>query len=73
MCASRCRSISVRAARVRARVHPPVRLRGRPHNTLIAFWRTADDTRAFAARPEHRAAARDLYQQRSQYSHFAAV
>jgi len=44
-----------------------------PHNTLIAFWRTADDARAFAARPEHRAAVRDLYQQRWQYSHFAAI
>jgi uncharacterized paraquat-inducible protein A len=28
---------------------------------------------AFAARPEHRAAMRDLYQQRWQYSHFAAI
>jgi heme-degrading monooxygenase HmoA len=44
-----------------------------PHLTLIAFWHTADDARAFAARPEHRAAVRDLYQQRWQYSHFAAV
>ena len=44
-----------------------------PHNTLIAFWRTAKDARAFAARPEHRAAVRDLYQQRWQYSHFAAI
>lgn len=44
-----------------------------PHSTLIAFWRTAEDARAFAARPEHRAAVRDLYQQRWQYSHFAAI
>jgi heme-degrading monooxygenase HmoA len=44
-----------------------------PHNTLIAFWRTAEDARAFAARPEHRAAARHLYQQRWQHSHFAAI
>jgi heme-degrading monooxygenase HmoA len=44
-----------------------------PHNTLIALWRTADDARAFAARPEHRAAVRGLYQQRWQYSHFAAI
>jgi heme-degrading monooxygenase HmoA len=44
-----------------------------PHNTLIAFWRTAEDARAFAARPEHRAAVRDLYQQRWQHSHFAAL
>ena len=44
-----------------------------PHDTLIAFWRTAQHARAFAARPEHRAAVRDLYQQRWQYSHFAAI
>jgi heme-degrading monooxygenase HmoA len=44
-----------------------------PHNTLIAFWRTAEDARAFAARPEHRAAVRHLYQQRWQHSHFAAI
>lgn len=44
-----------------------------PHNTLIAFWRTADHARAFAARPEHHAAVRGLYQQRWQYSHFAAI
>ena len=44
-----------------------------PHDTLIAFWRTAEDARAFAARPEHRAAVRDLYQERWQYSHFAAI
>jgi len=44
-----------------------------PHNTLIALWRTAEDARAFAARPEHRAAVRDLYQQRWQHSHFAAL
>ena len=44
-----------------------------PHNTLIALWRTADHARAFAARPEHRAAVRSLYRQRWQYSHFAAI
>ncbi len=44
-----------------------------PDNTLIAFWRTAEDARAFAARPEHRAAVRHLYQQRWQHSHFAAI
>jgi heme-degrading monooxygenase HmoA len=44
-----------------------------PHNTLIAFWRTAEDARTFAARPEHRAAVRNLYQQRWQHSHFAAI
>jgi heme-degrading monooxygenase HmoA len=44
-----------------------------PHSTLIALWRSADDARAFAALPEHRAAARGLYRQRWQYSHFAAI
>ena len=44
-----------------------------PHNTLIAFWRTAEDARAFAALPEHRAAVRHVNQQRWQYSHFAAI
>lgn len=44
-----------------------------PHWTLIAFWRTADDARAFATRPEHRAAVQDLYHERWQYSHFAAI
>lgn len=44
-----------------------------PHWTLIAFWRTAEDARAFAARAEHRTAVRDLYQQRWQYSHFAGI
>jgi heme-degrading monooxygenase HmoA len=41
--------------------------------TLIALWRTVDDARAFAALPEHRAAVRDLYEQRWQYSHFSAL
>jgi heme-degrading monooxygenase HmoA len=45
----------------------------RPNITLIALWRTAADATAFAQSPEHRSAARDLYQQRWQYSHFSAV
>ncbi len=44
-----------------------------PSITLIVLWRTADDARAFAATPEHRAAVRDLYGQRWQYSHFSAI
>ena len=40
---------------------------------MIALWRTAADARAFAATPEHRAAVRDLYAQRWQYSHFSAL
>jgi heme-degrading monooxygenase HmoA len=43
------------------------------HMTLIAFWRTIDDAKAFAARPEHRAAMRELFRNRWQYSHFAAL
>jgi hypothetical protein len=44
-----------------------------PSITLIAFWRTVADARAFADRPEHRAAVRDLYKERWQYSHFSAL
>jgi len=43
------------------------------HMTLIAFWRTVDDAKAFASRPEHRAAVRELFRNRWQYSHFAAI
>ena len=44
-----------------------------PNNTLLVFWRTVDDAKAFASRPEHRQAVHDLYEQRWQYSHFAAI
>src|SRR5665213_3813463 len=44
-----------------------------PIITLIALWRTAADAKSFADSPQHRAAVRDLYQQRWQYSHFSAV
>jgi heme-degrading monooxygenase HmoA len=44
-----------------------------PSITLLAFWRSATDAKAFAATPQHRAAVRDLYQQRWQYSHFSAI
>lgn len=44
-----------------------------PSITLIALWRSAADARVFAATPEHRAAVRDLYGQRWQYSHFSAL
>jgi heme-degrading monooxygenase HmoA len=44
-----------------------------PSVTLIALWRTAADARTFAATPEHRAAVRELYDQRWQYSHFSAL
>ncbi len=38
-----------------------------PNNTLLVFWRTVDDAKAFADRPEHRRAIRHLYEQRWQY------
>ena len=44
-----------------------------PSVTLLAFWRTVADAQAFAATPEHRAAVRDLYRHRWQYSHFSAL
>jgi heme-degrading monooxygenase HmoA len=44
-----------------------------PTINLIALWRTADDAKAFAASPEHRAAVRDLYRKRWQHSHFSAI
>ena len=44
-----------------------------PHYTLIAFWRTAADAHAFFSSDEHQAAMKDLYRQRWQYSHFAAL
>jgi heme-degrading monooxygenase HmoA len=44
-----------------------------PQGMLIALWRTADDAHAFFSSDAHRAAMRDLYSQRWQYSHFAAL
>jgi heme-degrading monooxygenase HmoA len=44
-----------------------------PNITLLALWRTASDAKAFAATPQHRAAVRNLYEQRWQYSHFSAI
>lgn len=44
-----------------------------PSITLIALWATVADAEAFGASPEHRAAVKDLYQQRWQYSHFSAI
>jgi hypothetical protein len=44
-----------------------------PTSTFMVFWRTADDAKAFAARPEHRQAMRDLSEQRWEYSHFAGM
>jgi heme-degrading monooxygenase HmoA len=44
-----------------------------PTSTLLVFWRSAHDAKAFSARPEHRQAMRDLYEQRWEYSHFAGI
>jgi heme-degrading monooxygenase HmoA len=44
-----------------------------PTITLIALWRTVEDARAFAGRPEHAAAVRGLYREGWQYTHCAAV
>jgi heme-degrading monooxygenase HmoA len=44
-----------------------------PLGMLIAFWRTAADAHAFFSSNEHQAAMRDLYRQRGQYTHFAAL
>ena len=44
-----------------------------PLGMLIAFWRTAADAHAFFSSNEHQAAMRDLYRQRWQYTHFAAL
>ena len=44
-----------------------------PTITLIAFWQSVADAKAFGASPEHRAAVRELYRQRWQYSHFSAI
>lgn len=44
-----------------------------PHGMLIAFWRTAADAHAFFSSEKHQAAMRDLYRQRWQYTHFAAL
>lgn len=43
------------------------------HATLIAFWESIEDAKAFAATPEHRQAVKALYAGRWQYSHFTAM
>lgn len=40
---------------------------------LFALWHTVEDAEAFSASSEHRAAVRDLYRERWQYSHFSAL
>ena len=44
-----------------------------PSGYLLAFWRSAEDARAFAASPAHRAAMAALDQERFEYSHFVGL
>jgi heme-degrading monooxygenase HmoA len=44
-----------------------------PTITLLALWRTAEDARSFFASDHHQKAMQDLYRERWQYSHFAAL
>ena len=44
-----------------------------PHYTLIALWRTRAEAHAFFSSDEHQAAMRELFRNRWQYSHFAAL
>jgi heme-degrading monooxygenase HmoA len=43
------------------------------HFTTIVLWRTAADAHAFFTSDVHQAAMRDLYRERWQYTHFAAL
>jgi len=40
---------------------------------LVAFWRTVEDAKAFAAQPQHRAAMADMDSERFAYSHFVGL
>ena len=44
-----------------------------PHLTTIVLWHTAADAHAFFSSDVHQAAMRDLYAERWQYTHFAAL
>lgn len=44
-----------------------------PTNTLLALWRTSADARAWFESDHHQKVMRDLYRERWQYSHFAAL
>lgn len=44
-----------------------------PHYTLIALWRTTADANAFFATEAHQVAMRELFRNRWQHSHFAAL
>jgi len=44
-----------------------------PTITLLALWRSAEDARAWFASDHHQKVIQDLYRERWQYSHFAAL
>lgn len=44
-----------------------------PSGYLVAFWRTPEDARAFAAGPVHREAMAALDRERFEYSHFVGL
>lgn len=44
-----------------------------PTITLLALWRTVADAHAFFSSDQHQAVMRELYRERWQYTHFAAL
>ncbi len=44
-----------------------------PTITLLALWRTAEDAHSWFASDHHQKVMQDLYRERWQYSHFAAL
>lgn len=44
-----------------------------PTITMLALWRTVADAQGFFASDRHQAVMQDLYRERWQYSHFAAL
>ena len=44
-----------------------------PHYTLLALWASKADADAFFSSPAHQAAMQELFRNRWQYSHFAAL
>ena len=44
-----------------------------PSITLLALWRTAEDARSWFASDHHQKVMQDLYRERWQYTHFAAL
>ena len=74
-------SIVVRAPRDGRSNSDPhqIRLHTRPSATtkemitLLALWRTVADAHAFFSSDQHQAVMRELYRERWQYTHFAAL